>query len=63
MRYSIGVPLFVSSDYAAARQVFNTHEPELAAAYDRGETMKMLCEYSIDAAGWCSVRILEQGQR
>ncbi|NBN92342.1 MAG: hypothetical protein EBV35_00700 [Betaproteobacteria bacterium] len=39
VRYSPGVPLFVSSDYAAALQVFHTHEPEMAFAYDRGEPM------------------------
>lgn len=63
VRYSPGVPLFVSSDYAAALQVFNTHEPEMAFAYDRGEPMMNLCEYSIDGAGWCAMRILEQRQR
>ena len=62
-RVGPGLPVFVSEHWDRAAGVFRSHAPEFAECYDSGEPMMYLCEYRIDGAGWCSVRILEQRVR
>ena len=58
-----GLPVFVSEHWDRAVGVFQSHAPEFAECSEIGEPMMNLCEYRIDGAGWCTVRILQQRVR